>query len=48
MGNRLKLENDKWTKKDTMIVIGILAVTTSLICLTFFIGNALGIPEFQI
>ena len=40
--------NDRWTKKDTMIAIGLFVTIAGLISITFFIGNALGIPEFQI
>ena len=44
---KYNLTNDKWTKKDTLIFIGLLVTVMSLVGLTLFIGNALGIPEFQ-
>ena len=39
--------NDKWTKKDILIAIGLNVVVYAVIVLGLLIGNALGIPEFQ-
>lgn len=40
-------ENDKWTKRDTLLVLGLHVIVGILIAATFFIGRALGIPEFM-
>lgn len=39
--------NDKWTKEDTIFLIKFYTFIAGLIIAACFIGNALGIPEFQ-